>query len=212
MEIKVVFDESFKSYGKILEGYDYSELFLALSRCPVPEKGISYIPSVSILEECSILAEFQSRGFGGMPVQAGYCNGFNQKMNCLEYHKSSEFNITRHDIILMLGHQEDINDGKYDSSKVKAFYVPAGTGIELYASTLHYAPCSVKEGVPFQVVCVLPKRTNAVVSGVNKKETAEDKMHRAVNKWLLAHPDSEEAKEGAYIGITGDTFIYTNAK
>ena len=33
--------------------------------------------------------------------------------------------------------QEDFT---YDTSKVEAFLVPAGTAVEIYATTLHYAP------------------------------------------------------------------------
>ena len=48
------------------------------------------------------------------------------------------------DMILLLGKQQDIeSDDTYDTAKVKAFFVPAGTVIEVYATTLHYAPCGV---------------------------------------------------------------------
>ena len=33
-------------------------------------------------------------------------------------------------------------DHTYDTSKMEAFLVPAGTAVEVYATTLHYAPCS----------------------------------------------------------------------
>ncbi len=49
-------------------------------------------------------------------------------------------------MVLLIGHQQDVEkDFTYDTSKVEAFLVPAGTGIEVYATTLHYAPCHVKE-------------------------------------------------------------------
>ena len=35
-------------------------------------------------------------------------------------------------------------------------------------------------------------------------KNTEDKMLWARNKWLLAHPDSAEAKQGAYIGLKGE--------
>lgn len=63
-------------------------------------------------------------------------------MNALEYHRSSELDIAQTDLILLLGMQQDIENGDiYDTSKVEAFLVPAGTGVELYATTLRYAPC-----------------------------------------------------------------------
>ncbi|MBP3210301.1 MAG: DUF4867 family protein, partial [Oscillospiraceae bacterium] len=33
--------------------------------------------------------------------------------------------------------------------------------------------------------------------------SAEDRLLRACNKWLLAHPESPEALNGAYIGLRG---------
>lgn len=32
----------------------------------------------------------------------------------------------------------------------------------------------------------------------------EDNLLTARNKWLLAHADSSEAKQGAYVGLTGE--------
>ena len=32
----------------------------------------------------------------------------------------------------------------------------------------------------------------------------EDKLITATNKWLLAHAESSEAKDGAWVGITGE--------
>ena len=34
--------------------------------------------------------------------------------------------------------------------------------------------------------------------------TAEDEIMTARNKWLLPHPDSDEAKGGAKVGLTGE--------
>ena len=54
----------------------------------------------------------------------------------------------------------------------------------------------------FRTAVVLPLGTNT-----EKPEFAakcdEDKMLRARNKWLLAHPDADEAKDGAWVGLTG---------
>ena len=78
----------------------------------------------------------------------------------------------------------------------------AGTMIEVYGSTLHYAPCSAKKGQGFQVMIGLPRGTNE-----EKPDRAplceEDKWLTARNKWLLAHPESSEAADGAHIGLSG---------
>lgn len=208
MQIKSVYDKAFKKYGAVLEGYDFSELFNELADCNTPKSGIEYVPSVEALEKCKVFTELENRGFGGMPIQLGYCNGVNDTLNCLEYHKSSEFNIAKDDIVLMLGLQSDIDDGKYDTSKVEAFHVPAGVGVELYATTLHYAPCGLNPLDSYQVVCVLPKGTNYDRPKMENEEAFEAKLCLGSNKWLLAHAESNEGKTGAYVGLIGENLKY----
>lgn len=208
MNIKSVFDNEFKKYGMVLEGYDFKELFCALEKCNTPNQGIEYVASVDALEQCEIFDELCNRGFGGMPIQLGYCNGVNDTLNCLEYHKSSEFNIAKDDIVLILGLQSDISDGKYDTSKTEVFHVPAGIGVELYSTTLHYAPCGLNPEKSYQMVCVLPKGTNRERPTIKNEETTEAKMCLGSNKWLMAHIDSNEARTGAYVGLTGENIIY----
>lgn len=207
MEVRSVLDVDFKMYGQVLEGYDFSELFQAMSAFAIPEEGVSYVPSVSELESCKVFDELRCRGFGGMPIQLGYCNGVNNRLNCMEYHKSSEFNIAVDNIVLLLGLKCEIENGMFDSSKVKAFYIPAGTGVELYGTTLHYAPCGY-DGNGFRMICVLPRGTNVGKTEAEDTNTMESKMYLGTNKWLMAHPESEEAKTGSYIGISGENLIY----
>lgn len=207
MEVKSVFDADFSLYGQTLEGYDFSELFQAVSAFPIPEQGVCYVPGVPELESCRVFDELRCRGFGGMPIQAGYCNGVNDRLNCMEYHKSSEFNIAVDNIVLLLGLKYDIEDGMFDSSKVKAFCIPAGTGVELYGTTLHYAPCGY-DGNGFRMICILPKGTNIGKEEVKDAHIIETKMYLCTNKWLMVHPESEEAKNGSYIGIRGENLIY----
>lgn len=207
MKAVSVFDESFRLYGRVLEGYDFQELFQVLSSFEIPDSGIEYVASVPELEACRIFSKLQNLGFGGMLIEAGYCSGHNAALNCLEYHKSSEFNIAKNDIVLLLGSQQEIRDGHYDTKNVKAFYIPAGTGVELYGTTLHYAPCGA-EGGGFQVVCILPRGTNQGMPELEETADTEAKMCRGTNKWLLAHPESSEAKDGAYVGLTGENLVY----
>ena len=61
-----------------------------------------------------------------MPIQIGYCNGHNKKLNAVEYHRDSEVDIAVDDLILILGKQQDIEeDHTYDTSRMEAFLVPA---------------------------------------------------------------------------------------
>lgn len=204
MTIYNVTSERFQRYGQVLEGYDFGSFVEILKECtPVPEAGTVYEPSCPELEVRPVFEELKTRAYGGMPIQLGFCNGYNRTLNCLEYHKGSEVCIMAYDTILLLGNLSDIHDGHYDTKNVEAFLVPAGMGVELYATTLHYAPCSAELGQCFQAAICLPKGTNVGMPEIEVK-SVEDKMLRATNKWLIVHEDSDDAKEGAYIGLVGE--------
>ena len=203
MKIYSVYDEEFKPYGKVLEGYDTAELIEAMNQIDLPESGVAYEPSIQSLEDCSIYGELWNRAYGGMPVELGMCWGRNTKLNCLEYHKDSEVNIGAGAFILLLALMSDIEDGKLNTGKVKAFRAPAGIAVEVYETALHYAPCQVDGEDGFRVAVVLPRGTNTAAPSI-KALNEEDKMLWARNKWLLAHPESDEAAAGAYIGLTGE--------
>ena len=200
MKIQNVSDTSFKKYGKILKGYPTDKILKEMQHTPLPD-DVMYVPSVDTLEATSDAKIFQGKGFGGLDIEIGYCNGNNHKLNGLEYHRSSEINIAVNDLVLILGVQQDITDElTYDTSKIEAFLVPAGTGIEVYATTLHYAPCNVQDG-GFQCVVVLPAGTNTDLTFETAK-TGEDSLLTAKNKWLIAHEDA--AIEGAVNGLRGE--------
>ena len=93
--------------------------------------------------------------------------------------------------------------------KVKAFRVPAGVLVEVYATTLHYAPCHTDPAKGFRVLVALPQGTNtekpaALPAG------GDAALLWARNKWLLAHKESAEAAQGAYIGLTGENIDLSN--
>ena len=103
--------------------------------------------------------------------------------------------------MLLLGWQPDVTDDfTYDTAKIEAFLLPKGTGVELYATTLHYAPCNAdKNG--FRVVIVLPKDTNLPLG--EKHEGGEDGHLTAKNKWLIGHPEGG-LPEGSPLGLIGE--------
>ncbi|MBU3878457.1 DUF4867 family protein [Faecalicatena sp. AGMB00832] len=200
MEIQKVTDASFGKYGKVLEGYSISRILKEMEHTPLPAEVI-YVPSVEEMEALPEAEAFKSRAYGGLPIQIGYCNGDNHKLNALEYHRSSEINIAVTDLILLIGAQQDIQaDYTYDTSKVEAFLVPAGTVIEVYATTLHYAPCTAVKG-GFRCVVILPRETNTELTFEAGAE-GEDRLITAKNKWLLAH--EEAGIEGAFCGLKGE--------
>lgn len=209
MRIKSVFSHSFEKYGKVLTGYDVTDLLKKLDETTKkPEDAVIYEPGDAGLEALPIANELSENAYGGMPIQIGYCNGYNTKLNCLEYHRGSEINIPSNDMVLLLAPLQAVKNGKLDTNTVEAFYVPKGTVVQVYETTLHYAPCNAvrdgevsKEG--FRVIIVLPKNTNTEKPAITEKNL-EDKLLWARNKWLIAHPDSNEAKAGAFVGLIGN--------
>lgn len=200
MNIQKVTDASFRTYGKVLTQFDCTQLIKEMEHTPLPEDVI-YVPSVEELEALEIAKAFQNSMYGGLPIQIGYCNGHNHALNALEYHRSSEVNVAVTDLILLIGRQQDITEeDTYDTDLVEAFYIPAGTAVEVYATTLHYAPCSVGEN-GFRCVVVLPKGTNTEVTFERNTE-GEDRLMTAKNKWLIAHKEANI--EGAFNGLIGD--------
>ena len=202
MKIYSVYTDEFKPYGKILQNYDTQPLISAMRTIPMPESGTAYEPSIDALEACGIFDEMRDRAYGGMPIQIGMCWGYNTKLNCLEYHRDSELNLGSRDFILLVAKREDMEDGRLDTAKVQAFHCPAGVLVEVYATTLHYAPCSAKKGAGFRVLIVLPLGTNGPRPEISPKNE-EDRRLWACNKWLLAHRESSEAAQGAPVLLEG---------
>lgn len=201
MQLKKVTDKGFQKYGRVLK-VETPDLLKRLQKTPMPQDVI-YVASAPELEACEELPLLRDSIFGGMPIQIGYCNGNNHTLNAVEYHRNSEINIPLTGAVLMVGMQQDVEeDFTYDTAKMEAFEVPAGCVVELYATTLHYAPCNLqKEG--FRVVIVLPKGTNTEPPALTGK-SAEDKLMTAKNKWLIAHEESGLGADGAFVGLKGE--------
>ena len=203
MNILSVYDEAFRPYGRVVEGYPVEGILKALAETPCTD-AVVYEPRIEALHQAENAQAIGEALYGGMPFQFGFCNGVNTKLNCLEFHRDSEFNLGTEDFILLVAKQGDIVDGVLDTSKVVAFKAPAGVLVECYATTLHYAPCSARLGQGFRVLIALPDKTNTDYEGVRQGVNAMDKMLWARNKWLLAHPESSEAAQGAIVALTGE--------
>ena len=200
MEIKSVKDAAFRKYGRVISEIDFSELVAKMDETPLPA-DVVYEPSVELLEALPVMEKLQTAYYGELPIQIGYCNGNNHLLNALEYHRSSELDIAATDAILLLGSQQDITDDfTYDTSKVEAFLCPKGVGVELYATTLHYAPCNAADG-GFKCVVILPRGTNTPIDFALVPE-GEDRLMTAKNKWLIAHEDA--GIEDAFNGLRGE--------
>lgn len=196
-----VSDKEFASFGRIVKNLDATEIIETAKKIPNPESGSSYLPSVEDFEKLNIAETIKNEYYGSLPTQIGYCWGHNTMMNATEWHTSSEINIAITPLVLILGHVWDIKDGKIDSSKFKAFYLPAGTVVEVYATSLHFCPCEVsKDG--FGCVVGLPAGTNT-----DLEIEPENKMLFRKNKWIIAHVENETLiNRGVVAGITGTNY------
>ncbi|AGK95969.1 DUF4867 family protein [Clostridium pasteurianum] len=204
INIKDIQDKAFTRYGEIIDDYDFNELTKYMEeKTQIPSEGNIYIASVSEMENTKIREELENEFYGEIPIEIGYCNGSNSTLNGLEYHKGSEINVAVTDMVLLLGQLKDVNNNKYDSSKVEAFFVKKSTAIQLYETTLHFGPCKTsKDG--FKCIVILIKGTNEPLREATLKHN-RDILLFAKNKWLLAHPERKLLIEkGAYAGIIGE--------
>ena len=51
MKVYKITDAEFSEYGMVLEGYDFKSFLGALSTLEIPSDGITYKPSVNVLEK-----------------------------------------------------------------------------------------------------------------------------------------------------------------
>ena len=199
IEIYSVHDLVFKTYGRVID-LNTKEIIDAAERYEMPEKT-KYIPSIEGLEGLDAAKTIQEEYFGTMPIQVGCCYGYNKNLNATEWHTSSEINVAVTDIVLILGHIWDVENNTVSSDVFKAFYIPKGTAVEVFSTTLHYCPCQVNDD-GFRCIVVLPKGTNTTLNTAPR-----DKRVIAKNKWLIAHIDNEEKiKQGAVAGIIGNNY------
>lgn len=199
MELYNLQNQKFRKYGRKVTEVDVTELVSAAQELTIPE-GVIYEPTLEKFEKLAGSAELKRKLFGEQPAQIGYCIGHNNRLDAVEYHRSSEFIVAATDLVLLLGCRQDITeDYTYDTSLVEAFYVSQGTCVELYATSLHYAPCSAWES-GFNALIILPEGTNT--SCKEQTTVGEDRLLAANNKWLISHPEANIA--GSFVGLIGE--------
>lgn len=201
MEMKIyrVTDKEFLPYGKILD-IDTKNIVEEAQKVEMPANGSIYVASKEEFEKLPIMNIVKNESFGGMPTQLGYCWGYNDTLNALEWHKCSEINIATTDLILLVADIRDIeNNNRLNSEKVKAFKVLKGEAVEIYATTLHYCPIqTTKNG--FGCAVGLLKETNTDLDFISG-----DKLLFCKNKWIIAHEDNSELlNQGVVGGIYGE--------
>lgn len=190
----------FAAYGRVL-ALDTQEIVAAGKAVGMPEQGVRYVPSLDVFEKLPIAEELRRELFGTLPIQVGYCYGYNSYMNATEWHTASEINIAVTPVVLILGLRSDVKENRLDSATMKAFYLPQGTAVEVYATSTHYTPCQAEYG-GFGCVVALPKGTNLQLN-----ETCKDPLLTAQNKWLLAHEGNETLlARGCFPGLYGKNY------
>lgn len=197
MKIASVEDGAFQNYGSVI-ALDAQNWIAAAQTVEFPETGCRYVASLEALENIPEAADFRREHCGGLDEQFGLCWGHNSRLNALEWHTCNEFNIAVRDLVLLLAKRADLDaDGRLDSGRVKAFYLPRGTCVEIYADTLHYTPCQVTAD-GFSCIVGLQRGTNLPL------KERQGKLW-AANKWLLAHEkNSALTEKGAVPGIYGE--------
>jgi hypothetical protein len=194
-------DEAFSSFGRVIDFLDTKEIVAQASKIESPENSSSYVPSQSEFEALAIAKEIEDKCFGTLPTQIGYCWGHSNFLNATEWHTSSEVNIAITPLVLILGHVWDIKEGKIDSSCFKAFYLPKGTAVEVYSTSLHFCPCEVEKS-GFGCVVALPEGTNTPLS----YDVGDPLLFRK-NKWIIAHEENTALqKRGVVAGISGTNY------
>jgi Domain of unknown function (DUF4867) len=199
IQILSVNSPHFARYGKVLTDCEFRDMF-PISIEAMDLSGPTYIKDIEALHNCDSYQFLKNSVFGEIELQTGLCFGMNDKMNGMEFHKSSEVIIAVTDMILILGDMKDIKSNRWDSSLAECFFIPEGTAIELYGGTLHLAPCRVTTE-PFCTIIVLPKGTNSPLLSTGDKK---DPLLFMNNKWLICHKDSPAVARGGFIGITGE--------
>ena len=200
-----VYDPAFAPFGRVVTGYDFSGLIGYMENCTeIPENGNIYKPSIPEMEALPVMEQVKNGLYGGMDIEIGYCNGRNTTYNGFEYHKGSEINVAVTDFMLVLGHVWEIKDNTYRVEDARVFFVPRGTAIEMYQTTLHLSPCRVcDEG--FKGVVILPRGTNTPLENKGEAVEPEESLLLQKNKWVIAHPEREPLiRQGAHPGLLGE--------
>lgn len=195
-----IHSDPFKKYGTIIHDFDFSSIESYIHKnYKIADDHVDYIANLEYFQNSSIKSTIENDYFGGMEVEIGWCSGQNDKMGGLEYHIGNEMTIALTNLLIILGDLRDVEKYKYDSRNTEIFFVPKGTVYNLYATTLHYAPCQT-EKTGFETIVILPALTNTPL--VNK---TNDKLLFMRNKWLMVHPDNtKDIALGAYPGIVGE--------
>ncbi len=196
ISIYTVHDKEFVPYGQVIDNLDTAQIVDAGKKL-IEAGATGYTASVPEFECLEIHSIIRDRLFGQMPTETGMVCGTNNKLNALEWHKNSEVNIAVDDIVLLLGQLDEMEEGTFHSDKVKAFYLKKGEAVEVYATSLHFCPCTVKKS-GMGCIVGLPLGTNTALDS-----PATDRFLWVKNKWLICHHENKALIDK---GVEGNIF------
>ena len=198
--IYAITDEAFRPYGRLLE-WDGAEVIAYLEKEEAQYAQMQkaqYVADREDLHGFAIFDTIRHEIFGELPIEIGVVKGRNQSATGTEFHQGSEVNIAVSDCLLVLGDKEKlVSQGQIDISDMKIFYVPKGTVMEVYSTTLHYTPIEASAR-GFSLVVVLIEGTNTDI------EAVKGTMLTKKNKWYVCHASqTQKIEQGAVAGLTG---------
>lgn len=203
IQIQSVTDASFASFGRIIDLPYQTELAQTLTNdITIPEKNNVYVRDdpqfLTVEQRASIGREF----YGEQPIEIGYCCGNSDRINAFEFHNCSELNLAGTDMILWFAHRHNLINGRITTDHARAFFIPRNVAIEVYPTTLHFAPNRVHSS-GFKCLVILTDPTNTPL----KSERQPDDLLFQHNKWLLTHPDNQRmVDQGAFVGLSGENY------
>lgn len=202
-EIYDITDPKFNAFGNVLEGYDLTDIQnYAKENIEIPKEGNSYSPSNTNLENFEVIKEIGADIYAGLPIEAGECSGQNTSFSAFEFHQGSEVNLILTDVIMILGKRDQMVNGYFNAQEdAKAFYIPAGSVIEMYGTTLHYSPCKVYES-GFKVIVILIKGSNESLA-IDFK--SRNNQIIKINKFQMVHESrKDKIEQGIKVGLSGE--------
>ena len=203
MKIFSVTDPEFKPYGRVVTGLDTAkaEILAALANTPLPA-ATDYVAEDAALQELPTAVEVSEHLFGGMPCQLLVQRS--QHLFELPGIPPRQRVQSGYRRFCAVACQAGGNRGRQAGHRQGQGVPRPGrhTGGSLrHDAALRALPCGRSQG--FRVLVALPKGTNTAKPAI-KNDGGDDPQLWACNKWLLAHPDSAEAKAGAYVGLVGE--------
>lgn len=198
--IKTVTDPEFSQFGQVIDLPYQANLANTLETSTViPATGNQYVRNDAQFLNDKQRQQIARDFYGEQPIEIGYCNGHSNKLNAFEFHNCSELNLAATDFVLFFAERQALVNKRLKSTEAHAFFIPAGTAIEVYPTTMHFAPCAV-DSAGFKCLVVLTDGTNSPLESKRKP----DELLFQRNKWLLTHPENlRMVNNGAFVGLSG---------